>query len=146
MKHPSLAIFGAAAALTLMVGLSSLGCMHTAQPISRAGAVTAAAGRAGVAVGTACSVDVTAEPRATLHCRVTIQCGERTLFGGRMLGGYAECGITEGHYSSARDPMPSKRDGDPMLELDVARRFARVSDDGYEVRIELADTPVGDRR
>lgn len=139
MKHVPLAIFGAAVSLTLVVALSTMGCMHTAEPVSRAGAVSVARGRAGVAVGEACSIDVTAEPRANLNCRVTIRCGERTLFGGPRPGGYAECGVTGGRYSSASDPLPSLRDGDPMLELDLARRFARVADAGYEVQIALAE-------
>ena len=139
MKNAPLVLVAAAVAITAAALLSTAGCMHTAEPVSRAGQVSAARGRAGVAVGEACSIDVTAEARSNLNCRVTIRCGERTLFGGPLLGGYAECGVTGKQYSSALDPMPSARDGDPMLELDLARRTAKVADGGYEIEIAIAD-------
>jgi hypothetical protein len=139
MKHVPLALVAVAVSLTLAAALSTAGCLRTAAPVSRAGQVSAARGRASVAVGEACSVDVAAESRQNLNCRVSIRCGARALFGGPLLGGYAECGVTKGRYSSASDPMPSARDGDPMLELDLARRFARVSDRGYDVEIALAE-------
>ncbi len=139
MKHFSIALVTAALAIPVVVGVASAGCMHTAEPVSRTGRVEAVRGLTGVAVGQTCSIDVAAEARASLNCRVTVRCGERTLFGGANPGGYAACGVTGGRYGSAADPLRSARDGDPALELDLERRVARVTDAGYEVRIALAE-------
>lgn len=139
MKNVPLALFAAAVALTLAAAVSTLGCMHTARPVSRAGVVSSVLGRARVTTGETCSVDVARESRASMNCRVTVRCGERVLFGGPMLGGYAECGVRGDRYSSASDPRPTARDGDPIVEVDLERGFARVADAGYEVRIALAE-------
>lgn len=112
----------------------------TANAVERSGHVTRRTGPAGVEVGDACEVRIDPQTRAGLNCRVTITCGARTLFGGQMLGGYADCGVEEGEYRSAVDALPTSKDGDPAVEVDLGRRLARVTDDrhAHEVEIELA--------
>jgi hypothetical protein len=127
------------AALTLLASLALTACARTADPVSCVGEVIRSDGRSGVAVGDVCSVDLAAETRAGLNCRVTIRCGERTLFGGARPGGYADCGVDGARYGSASDERPTSRDGDPAVSVDLAKSHARVTDDvaGYDVEIVL---------
>jgi hypothetical protein len=139
MNKVALLVLGSAVAIPVCVFLATAGFLRTADPIARTGRISEVRGLSDLAVGDTCEVDVLAEARADLNCRVTIRCGERTLFGGEMLGGYAACHVTDGRYDAASDPAPTARDGDPIVEVDVARRFARVADAKYDVQIALGE-------
>lgn len=112
----------------------------TAPAVERSGHVLRHTGAFGVEVGDACTVRIDPETRAGLNCRVTIICGARTLFGGPMLGGYADCGVEDGRYRSALDAQPTVKDGDPAVEIDLERRRAKVTD-GSAREVEILITP-----
>jgi hypothetical protein len=110
----------------------------TADPVARSGHVTGKSGAAAVEVGDACEVHIDPETKAGLNCRVTVTCKGYDLFGGQRLGGYADCGVEDGEYHSAVDALPSTKDGDPTVAVDLRKGLARVSDDAKTYEVEIA--------
>ncbi len=134
---------GVQVGLAVLLGAGAVAATWTTTgaAVERSGHVTRRAGAAGVEVGDACTVRIDPETRAGLNCRVTITCGAKTLFGGQMLGGYADCNVEAGEYRSALDARPTSKDGDPAVEVDLGRGLARVTDDRDEREVEIEISP-----
>jgi hypothetical protein len=105
------------------------------------GTVSMIVGEPGVATGAACIVTVDPSDGAQ-SCRVSVVCGERTLYGGGTQG-YGHCAMDAAGAISMRDGNPSSVDGDPMIDLRLGAHEVVLDDQNasgtWLVRIATTD-------
>lgn len=104
--------------------------------IVRSARVTNVVGDPGVRRGATCAVVVTTG-EAPHPCRVAVQCGDRTLYGGGSEG-FANCEIVDGKPTTIRDTNPSSHGGDPMLDVDLPADRAVVSEQAPDWSVTMA--------
>ncbi len=127
----------------LVLGLALGGCAADADPMTADVHVVSADPGAPVDVGATCELSVVPDFRSGVNCRVSLVCGETSLFGGRRVGGYAVCTTADRRFTTALDTETTVRDGDPAFALDVPAGTIRWRDGRPETTVVLAiDGPV----
>ena len=121
----------------LVLGVVMVGCAADAEPMTAAVRVVSAAAGAPVDVGDACALEVTPDYRSGVNCRLSLVCGETSLFGAQRGGGYAVCTTADRRFLTATDGETTARDGDPSLLLDVEAGTLRWRDGSPEQTVEL---------
>jgi hypothetical protein len=92
-----------------------------------------------VAPGDTCTVEVTDVAAGPYDCRISVRCGEHTIYGATLDTGYVHCA----GRAVVRDMNVTARDGDPAMELDIAARRVVVEEQlglGTQ-RVEIELTP-----
>lgn len=108
-------------------------------PILRTGKVSKLEGTPGVAVGSACTVDVSPVTSGDHNCRIRVRCGGRLFYGDKN-SGFNVCDLKEGRVGRLVDERPSSQDSDPMLDMDLAEDTVTVADDAepaWKLTIDL---------
>lgn len=117
---------GRLAAALLLAGVMGVGCAARAAPMHVALVVELAGPGSGLKPSQACTMAMRPAFRQGVNCQVLLQCGQKDLFGGRRIGGYAVCDYEDNAFLSALDDKP--RDGDPALRVDVRAGRVRWQD------------------
>ena len=90
-----------------------------------------------------CDLALLSETEKAGPCRVRINCGSTTLYGGYSQG-YNRCRRTAGSAWAADDTGSLSDDGDPRLEMDLGGGSVVVSDPALGLRVELRVLPARD--
>lgn len=105
-------------------------------PIERAGTVSSGGGL--FPEGTACTLRVEPVDADPFDCRVEVSCDGQTIYGATSDTGYVRCVGRD----RIRDTNVTARDGDPRMELDLARGRVTVEEQlglgTQRVEIDLA--------
>lgn len=118
------------------------------RPTGRRGRITSSSG---LDLPPDASCDVRVLPVADssgFNCLVRVVCGGVVVYPNRsQTAGYVACEVDERGPRSAQDSMPSVRDGDPSVTLDLASGTVQVGDRDdrsslYDLTIALDSTPV----
>lgn len=96
--------------------------------IARTARVVETSGKAPVASGDRCTVEVVpATPRSGWSCRAFVRCGDKAVYGEQRTG-YADCSGSDDSIQ-VRDLGFSLEDGDPKLEADLGRGTLTLHED-----------------
>lgn len=112
--------------LVLVGCVGVLGCAADAEAIEGALVVEEAGLATSLVEGTECHFRLRPAWRQGVNCQLEVTCPaavargpDESLFGGRLPGGYARCDTADHAFTRALDDDP--RDGDPAIDLDLAR-------------------------
>ncbi len=109
------------------------------EAVVRTGKVMKLEGTPGVAVGSACTVDVSPVTSSSHNCRIRVRCGGKLFYGDKN-SGFNVCALKEGSIGRLVDERPSSKDSDPMLDMDLAEDTVTVADDAepaWKLTIDL---------
>lgn len=98
-------------------------------PVTRAARITRHVGALPMPADAACEVRVLPVRAEDADCLVRVMCASEILYPNpSQTAGYARCRIEAGVVRGLDDPAPTEADGDPMIDLDLARGTVTVED------------------
>lgn len=116
-------------------------------PTARRGRLSTVRGLS-LAPGATCDVRVLPVADSSFNCLVRVMCGGVVVYpNDAQTAGYVACELDGRAPRGAVDSMPTERDGDPAVALDLSHGRVLVSDGDpaharFEVSIDLDSTPA----